>query len=108
MVCGNQDFKDIHFNSFELSYTKPIFLKTTLFFFGDSCQAIHPLAGQGLNLGIKDVSVFSDLIKEKTLQNINLKKLMYDYRRNRIFERIFFHKLTGSIAFLNFENNLLF
>ena len=72
MVCGNQDFKDIQFNNFELSYTKPIFLKT-IFFFGDSCQAIHPLAGQGLNLGIKDVSFFSELIKEKSLQNINLK-----------------------------------
>ena len=108
LVCGNQDFKDIQFNSFELSYTKPIFLKNNFAFFGDSCQAIHPLAGQGLNLGIKDVSVFSKLIKEKTLQNINLKKLMYDYRRNRIFERVFFHKLTYSIAYLNFENNTLF
>ena len=108
LVCGNQDFKDIQFNSFELSYTKPIFLKNNFVFFGDSCQAIHPLAGQGLNLGIKDVSVFSELIKEKTLQNINLKKLMYDYRRNRIFERVFFHKLTHSIAYLNFENNILF
>ena len=58
LVCGNQDFKDIQFNNFELSYTKPIFFKNNFVFFGDSCQAIHPLAGQGLNLGIKDVSVF--------------------------------------------------
>ena len=108
LVCGNQDFKDIQFNNFELSYTKPIFFKNNFVFFGDSCQAIHPLAGQGLNLGIKDVSVFSELIKEKTLQNINLKKLMYDYRINRIFERVFFHKLTYSIAYLNFKNNILF
>ncbi len=107
-VCGDQYFKDIHFNSFDLSYTKPIFLKNNFVFFGDSCQAIHPLAGQGLNLGIKDVSVFAKLIKEITSKNLNPKKLMYDYRRNRIFERFFFHKLTNSIAYLNFENNLLF
>lgn len=106
-VCGDQDFKDILFNIFDLSYTKPIFFKHNFVFLGDSCQAIHPLAGQGLNLGIKDVSVFAELIKEKTPQNINFKKLMYDYRRNRIFERVFFHKLTYSIAFLNFKNNLL-
>ena len=31
-VCGDQDFKDIDFNSFDLTYTKPIFLKIALFF----------------------------------------------------------------------------
>ena len=107
-VCGDQNLNDLDFKSFDLSYTKPIFFKNNFVFLGDSCQAIHPLAGQGLNLGIKDVSVFYELIKEKTSLNISLKKLMYDYRRNRIFERIFFHKLTDSIAFLNFKNNLLF
>ena len=109
LVCGDQDFKDIDFNSFDLSYTKPIFFKNNFVFFGDSCQAIHPLAGQGLNLGIKDVSVFAELIKEKTsLKTSTLKKLMYDYRRNRIIERVFFHKLTYAIAFLNFENSQFF
>ena len=108
LVCGDQDLNNKDFKSFDLSYTNPIFFKNNFVFFGDACQAIHPLAGQGLNLGIKDVSVFFELIKEKTSQNINLKKLMYDYRRKRIFERTFFHKLTYSIAFLNFKNNLLF
>lgn len=107
-VCGDQDFKDILFNSFDLSYTKPIFFKNSFVFFGDSCQTIHPLAGQGLNLGIKDVFVFAELLKKITPQNINPKKLMYDYRRNRIIERVFFHKLTYSIAFLNFENSQFF
>ena len=119
-VCGDQDFKDIPFNSFDLSnfmflkkmvvksYTKPIFFKNSFVFFGDSCQTIHPLAGQGLNLGIKDVSVFAKLLSEKKPQNINFKKLMYDYRRNRIIERVFFHKLTYSIAFLNFDNSQFF
>ena len=107
-VCGDQDFKDTLFNSFDLTYTKPIFFKNSFVFFGDSCQTIHPLAGQGLNLGIKDVSVFAELLKKITPQNINSKKLMYDYRRNRIIERVFFHKLTYSIAFLNFENSQFF
>ena len=89
-VCGDQDFKDTLFNSFDLTYTKPIFFKNSFVFFGDSCQTIHPLAGQGLNLGIKDVSVFAELLKEITPENINPKKLMYDYRRNRIIERVFF------------------
>ena len=102
-IYGDQDFKDILFNGFDLSYTKPIFFLNNFVFFGDSCQTIHPLAGQGLNLGIKDVSVFAELLKKITPQNINSKKLMYDYRRNRIIERVFFHKLTHSIAFLNFD-----
>ena len=108
MICGDQNLNNMDFKSFDLSFTKPIFFKNNFVFLGDSCQAIHPLAGQGLNLGIKDVSVFYELIKEKKSLNISLKKLMYDYRRSRIFERIFFHKLTYSIAFLNFKNNLLF
>ena len=40
--------------------------------FGDNIHKIHPLAGQGLNMTIRDIKVLSDLIDEKTDLGLSL------------------------------------
>ena len=38
--------------------------KKNVVLIGDACQAIHPIAGQGFNLGLRDAKYLSDLIYE--------------------------------------------
>ena len=37
------------------------YLRKNVVLIGDACQAIHPIAGQGLNLGLRDAKSLSDL-----------------------------------------------
>ena len=38
--------------------------KKNIVLIGDACQAIHPIAGQGFNLGLRDAKCLSDIIDE--------------------------------------------
>ncbi|MDH5737664.1 MAG: FAD-dependent monooxygenase, partial [Gammaproteobacteria bacterium] len=53
---------------------------------GDAAHTIHPLAGQGVNLGFADAQELVGLLKEKSatgLQNLNLGSLLATYERHR-------------------------
>ncbi len=56
---------------------------------GDACQAVHPIAGQGFNLGLRDALHLSKLIKdfsENGLQ-ISSKNLLESYKSQRIIDK---------------------
>ncbi len=72
--------------------------------FGDLLHRIHPLAGQGFNMTIRDTRVFTDIVKEK----INL-GLPLDSSVNKEFEKRVRHKnyiFTNSIDFIHEFFNL--
>lgn len=51
---------------------------------GDAAHAIHPLAGQGVNLGFGDVRVLKDLLAERgPLQRVGALALLRRYERSR-------------------------
>ena len=76
-------------------------------FIGDSAQAIHPLAGQGLNLGLRDVaSLFDILIKGKKLGlDLGSTDLLKKYESWRSFDRIALATYTDLINTLFSNNN---
>ena len=68
---------------------------------GDSLKSIHPVAGQGWNLGIKDIQKLIMLSKNYSLDNNNLNSIYYS---NRIVESTIYFSFTSLLNFL-YENN---
>ena len=50
---------------------------------GDSSHSIHPVAGQGVNLGFKDVEVLVDIIKSAVSLGMDLKDVAQEYSNIR-------------------------
>jgi 2-octaprenyl-6-methoxyphenol hydroxylase len=75
---------------------------------GDAAQGIHPVAGQGVNLGIRDVQGIVKIISESLEIGLDIgsKSLLEDYGKSRDFD---VRKMTASTTFLVklFGNDIL-
>ncbi len=101
-------------SSFELkSISLRSYYHKNILAFGDILHKIHPLAGQGFNMTVRDISVISELIKKRIELGLSLDKSI-----NSEFEKILKHKnyiFSNGIdlihGFFNFErkfqNNFL-
>lgn len=90
-----------------LRQSKEYFAENTVFI-GDALHAIHPLAGQGLNLGLRDVHVLANLIienKELGLP-INSQVLLEKYKSARAGDINAMVQATHNLNTL-FSNNFL-
>ena len=67
------------------------------FLIGDALRSIHPVAGQGWNLGIKDIQQLMTLLGTHDLNSQNLIKTFYNYRSIESF---------GYLSFTNILNSL--
>ena len=59
------------------------FFKDRVLLVGDAAHFIHPLAGQGLNLGIRDIITLEKIIDKKDYADIGLKGFLRKYERAR-------------------------
>lgn len=69
-------------------------------YIGDSLKSIHPVAGQGWNLGIKDIQKLIKLSKVHSLDDSSLNSIYYS---NRIIESTLYLSFTSLLNFL-YEN----
>ncbi len=71
-------------------------------YIGDSLKSIHPVAGQGWNLGIKDIQKLIFLSKNYSLNDNFLNSIYYS---NRIFESTLYLSFTSLLNFLYEKKN---
>ena len=69
-------------------------------FVGDSLKSIHPVAGQGWNLGIKDIQTLCELTEKYSLDFEDFNKIYYS---KRIIESTVYLGFTSALNFL-YEN----
>lgn len=69
---------------------------------GNSSHTIHPVAGQGFNLGLRDVKILSDLINQALAENQDIGgfSLLHEYQNNRVKDQQQIIGLTDSLISL--------
>ncbi len=74
---------------------------------GDSAHAIHPIAGQGLNLGIRDVAALAELIVDDRRLGLDLGNpgLLGRYERRRRLDSVTLSAVTDGLNRL-FSNSI--
>ena len=76
-------------------------------FIGDSAHTIHPLAGQGLNLGLRDIASLTEVLVEgkKIGEDIGDIGLLKRYEQWRSFDRFLLSSYTDAINALFSNDN---
>ena len=100
-----------YWSSFKLKFSSlRNYHKANILAFGDLLHKIHPLAGQGFNMSLRDIKLLSDLIDEK----INL-GLDIDYSLCEEFQKkskdknfIFLKGIDWVYELFNLDNRLNF
>jgi 2-octaprenyl-6-methoxyphenol hydroxylase len=75
---------------------------------GDAAHAIHPIAGQGVNLGFRDVGVLAELLAEQFRLGLDIgsEEVLRHYQRWRRFDNVAMLAVTDGLNRL-FCMNLL-
>ena len=92
-----------------MSYAKKIFDKNTVIM-GNVAHNIHPIAGQGLNLSIRDIAQFIKLIKKQRSigYEINNNQILEMYDQSRKFDRTAFSFGTLALDAIFSSRNKVF
>ena len=87
IIIYNQKYKINSFSKFEkfnLKFsTLRNYYKNNILCFGDNLHKIHPLAGQGFNMTLRDIKIFSSLIDSKLDLGLPLdSSILKDFENN--------------------------
>ena len=80
-------------------YAKSYFA-TRLALAGDAAHSIHPVAGQGLNLGIRDCETLNQLIKDQINLGLDIgsKVMLEKYQKQRMFDNATMLGITDTLV----------
>ncbi|MBV8656856.1 MAG: UbiH/UbiF family hydroxylase [Burkholderiales bacterium] len=65
---------------------------------GDAAHTVHPLAGQGVNLGFGDAALLSDLLLRHAGTDVGLQRLLSSYARGRAEEVLTMQTLCDALC----------
>tara|TARA_A100000164_G_scaffold370748_1_gene397349 strand:+ start:525 stop:1622 length:1098 start_codon:yes stop_codon:yes gene_type:complete len=76
--------------------------------FGDCLHTIHPLAGQGFNMTIRDIKIFSNIIKDKMDLGLQLDSIVLDEfeKKTKHINFIFSNGIDFIYEFFNFDKKI--
>tara|TARA_B100000787_G_scaffold54348_1_gene39485 strand:+ start:34 stop:1131 length:1098 start_codon:yes stop_codon:yes gene_type:complete len=101
--------KILKINTFklELSNVRNYFYENMLAF-GDSLHRIHPLAGQGFNMTIRDIKILSEIIENRIDIGMNLNSTIFEDFENKTKHKnfIFSNGVDFIYEFFNFEKRI--
>jgi len=88
------------------SHINDKFYEKRVLYIGDSAHSIHPIAGQGWNLGLRDIKKLYNLAKEvkKIGITIGSKKFCKDYNENCYYDAFRLYQITDKLN-LFFKSN---
>lgn len=86
-----------------IKQTSENYIRSRVILVGDAAHTIHPLAGQGVNLGLQDAAFLADLLKEVKQPNLASLKILRRYERSRRAENAMMMKGIDIIKYL-FQN----
>lgn len=64
---------------------------------GDSLRSIHPVAGQGWNLGVKDIQDLLSILNLYSIENVNLSQIFHSKRLPENLSYLFFTNIINSL-----------
>jgi 2-octaprenyl-6-methoxyphenol hydroxylase len=65
---------------------------------GNAAQTLHPVAGQGLNLGIRDAYELATMVAESFTRGRGIEESLAEYARGRMLDRRSMASLTEALA----------
>jgi 2-octaprenyl-6-methoxyphenol hydroxylase len=89
--------------AFPLSYfVARSFIAERMALVGDAAHVIHPIAGQGLNLGLKDIAALAEVVVDAARLGVDLGQadVLERYQRWRRFDTMAMGLATNSLNFL--------
>ncbi len=91
----------------ELFNTRQYYYKNILMF-GDAIHKIHPLAGQGYNMTVRDIKILSDIIQNKIDLGMQLDKAICSEfeKKSKHINFIFSNGIDFIYEFFNFERKI--
>ena len=109
-LCSKYKIKKIEkIENFELkSFNLRSYYHNNILAFGDLLHRIHPLAGQGFNMTIRDVNLFINIIKNKIDLGLPIdSSVNYEFEKNLKHKNyIFSNSIDFVQEFFNFERKL--
>ena len=86
--------------------TKPASRRTL--FVGNAAHTVHPVAGQGFNLGLRDVATLAEMLLDRTISDIGSETLLCRYAARRVSDTKRVSYFThGLIQLFSNENHAL-
>lgn len=74
------------------------YFKDNMVLIGDSAHGIHPLAGQGLNQGIKDIKALVEIISKRLDVGLEIDKIaLEEYEKARSFDNFTMFQMTDNL-----------